>query len=243
MVNIQGITYQFKYSCYSILQLKAESSTIILEGIENLDVVDTLKNESQFIQLKYSQSKLSSSVLQKMNTFLNFLEVYLIQPDADIKFRVVTNQLFTDKNLLSMKNQKYESKELLFWKSHFEDMQKNDSKASKWNWVNFNLRDFLGKIDFEIITEKELDIECYKLLIDNYDIITDNQKLFISGLIFDIHIWTRNNKPISLQDIVENINKTKEDIAKGAENDAIKYRWIEPTGFTATSENSHLDYY
>ena len=87
-VNITGITYQFKHSCFRILQITDENTMVTLEGVEDIDLL-SLRDRNLFIQLKYSTNKLTSSVLQNMKTFVNFLEVYLIEPN--VNFRIVTN--------------------------------------------------------------------------------------------------------------------------------------------------------
>jgi hypothetical protein len=240
VVNITGITYQFKYSCFRVLQITDENTMVTLEGVEDLDLL-SLKEGNLFIQLKFSTNKLSASVLQKVNTFVNFLEVYLIESDS--RFRIVTNQQFTDKNLCAIQNQNITKPELDFWEDYFTKLQKSDLKTSKWNWDNFNLKDFLGKIEFEVISETQLDAQCKNFIIDNHNILSDNQRLFISNIFYNIHTWSINKKTITFQEIKDSIQETREDIAKGTENDAIKYRWIEPVNFINSSNTDNSDYY
>ncbi len=239
-INIQGITYQFKYSCFRILQITDENTMVRLEGVEDLDLL-SLKEANLFIQLKFSTNKLSASVLQKVNTFVNFLEVYLKEPNS--RFRVVTNQQFIDKNLCAIQKQSFSNPELSFWEEYFKKLQTNDPKISKWNWDNFNLKDFLGKIEFEIISEVQLDTQYRNLLIDNHNILSDNQRLFISDIFYNIHNWSKNKRTVAFQEIKDAIQETRENIAKGTENDAIKYKWIEPVDFTKPSNTDNLDYY
>lgn len=240
-INIQGITYQFKYCCSKILQVTNDDTLITLEGIEDLDIIEKSINENLFIQLKYSKNLLTTSGLNKMNTFTNFLEVYLL--DRNARFKIVTNQQFTDKNLCALQNQNLSKQGLVFWEDYYKKLQTTDSKSTKWNWDNFNLIDFLGKIEFEIISESQLDTQCKNLIIDNHKILTDNQRLFISDIFYNIHTWSINKKTITFQEIKDSIQETREDIARGTENDAIKYRWIESVSFINSSNADNSDYY
>jgi hypothetical protein len=240
-VNITGITYQFKYSCFKILQVNNDDTLITLEGIEDLDIIEKSNDKSFFTQLKYSKNVLTASGLNKMNTFTNFLEVYLVELNA--RFKVVTNEQFTDKNLCAIQNQNVKNSELGFWEEYFKKLRTNDPKTSKWNWDNFNLKDFLGKIEFEVISEIQLDAQCKNLIIDNHNILSDNQRLFISNIFYNIHTWSIIKKTITFQEIKDSIQETREDIAKGTENDAIKYRWIEPINFVNSSNADNSDYY
>jgi hypothetical protein len=239
-VNITGITYQFKYSCFKILQITDENTMVKLEGVEDLDLL-SLKEANLFIQLKFSTNKLSASVLQKVNTFVNFLEVYLIEPNS--RFKIVTNQQFTDPNLSAIQNQSFDKQALIFWEKYFKELPKTKPQTSNWNWGNFNLKDFLGKIEFEVISEVQLDTQCRNLLIDNHNILSDNQILFISDIFYNIHNWSKNKRTVAFQEIKDSIQETRENIAKGPENDAIKYKWIEPVDFTKPSNTDDLDYY
>lgn len=241
VVNITGITYQFKYSCFKILQIINDNTSIRLEGIEDLDIIEKAIDRSCFIQLKYSRNTLTASGLNKMNTFTNFLEVYLTEPNA--RFKIVTNQQFTDKNLCAIQKKSFNTQELLFWEKYFKELPTSEPKTSKWNWGNFNLKDFLEKIEFEIIPEVQLDAQCKNLIIDNHNILSDNQRLFISNIFYNIHIWSINKKTITFQEIKDSIQETREDIAKGTENDAIKYQWIEPINFVNSSNFDNSDYY
>ena len=241
IVNIQGITYQFKYSCYKILQVTNDDTLITLEGIEDLDIIEKSNDKSYFTQLKYSKNALTASGLNKVNTFTNFLEVYLVEYNA--RFKIVTNQQFTDKNLCAIQNQYINNPELCYWEEYFKKLRTTDSKISKWNWDNFNLKDFLGKIEFEVISEIQLDAQCKNLIIDNHNILTDNQRLFISNIFYNIHTWSINKKTITFQEIKDSVQETREDIAKGTENDAIKHEWIKPVNFTNASNTDNLGYY
>ncbi|MDI9878308.1 P-loop NTPase [Flectobacillus longus] len=240
-INIQGITYQFKYCCSKILQVTNDDTLITLEGIEDLDIIEKSISENLFIQLKYSKNLLTTSGLNKMNTFSNFLEVYLLDPNA--RFKIVTNQQFTDKNLCAVQNQNLSKQGLVFWEEYYKKLQTTEPKSAKWNWSNFNLIDFLEKIEFEIISESQLDTQCKKLIIDNHKILTDNQRLFISDIFYNIHAWSINKKTITFQEIKDSIQETREEIARGIENDAIKYRWIEPVNFINSSDADNSDYY
>ncbi len=240
-INIQGITYQFKYSCFKILQVDNDDTLITLEGIEDLDITEKSNKRSCFIQLKYSKNVLSTSALKGMNTFTNFLEVYLIEPNT--RFRIVTNQQFTDKNLCAIQKQSLNNLELSFWEEYFKKIQTSDPKALKWNWERFNLKDFLEKVEFEIISEAQLDAQCKNLIIDNHSILSDSQRLFINDIFYNIHTWSIDRRTITFQEIKDSIQKTREDIAKGTENDAIKYQWIEPISFVNSSNADNSDYY
>ncbi|MES2796232.1 MAG: hypothetical protein V4683_09710, partial [Bacteroidota bacterium] len=240
IINIQGITYQFKYSCFRILSITNNVTNVKLEGVEDVDIVDTIKEKYTLIQLKYSLNKLQFSKLKQNNAFVNFLEVYLQDTNAEIKFKIVTNNQFDDKKLIAIQNQKFSKNDLDFWDIYIKELK---NKFKLWNWSKFVLAEFLKKIEFEIISEETIDAKNENLIIQNHNIFTDNTRLFISEIFHNIFNWTRNKTTISQIELNQIIQDTKEDISKGFENEAIKYKWISEIKFSPNNNSDHTDYF
>lgn len=64
-VALAGYTYQLWYSCYLILNELNKGNTYTLEGIEDIDKIESIEkskdNVFTHIQIKYSANKQSSS--------------------------------------------------------------------------------------------------------------------------------------------------------------------------------------
>ena len=176
-IALTGFTYQFLYSCYLILSEIDENTVFYLEGIEDIDkirLVD-LDDCNTHIQLKYSTQKQDASFLK--DVLKNYLEVYLI--DKNRNFKLIYDFQVAKGNLSKLFDNCLNITSNTYWANIIEQIKEENPF---WNWSDFSYDSFMSKLSFKKIEKSTLSQEIEKLLIDTYDIVTDNISLFANGL-------------------------------------------------------------
>lgn len=233
-IALSGFTYQFLYSCYVILSEMNENTVFNLEGIEDIDKIIRIDSNDfiTHIQLKYSTQKQNSSFLK--DVLKNYLEAYLI--DKKRKFKLVYDFMVTKGNLYKLFENKLDTTADIYWKKIIEQIKEENPH---WNWNTFSYKEFLSSLSFEKKEKKTLSSEIEKLLISNYDIITDNISLFANGLKICCLEKMEHRNSINKNELDAVILSIKDDISKGVHNPA--YSWIKKVDFEA-SDSTEMDY-
>lgn len=236
-----GYDYQVLYSCYILLTfLDDQDKMITLEGIEDVDTysVDLNNKENiEHIQLKQSVNKQDASFLKDI--LKNFIEVYL--NDNNRKFKLVYDFTVADGNLKKIFNNNLDQKTYAYWQ---EIITRFKQENPNWNWIDFNFQVFLSHLFFENFKKNELAFKVEKLLIDNFDINTGNEKLFVNGLYVLCFNKMKNRENITLELLLRAIQDIKDNIAKGFQNPA--YQWISRIDFdniTSSVFQNTFEYY
>ena len=150
-----------------------------LEGIEDIDKIESIEksNDDVFthIQIKYSANKQSSSFLK--NVLKNFLEIYL--NDNNRKFILVYDFEVSEGHLKKLINGELDGKSNQYWKRIIGAIKEDNEK---WDWDNFIYDDFISVLDFKKVPDNKLKENIERLLIDKFEITTDNVKLYIEAI-------------------------------------------------------------
>lgn len=235
-IALSGFTYQFLYSSFLILSEVDKTTAFLLEGIEDIDKYkcEIKSNSITHIQLKYSTVKQDASFLT--DVLKNYLEAYLI--DKTHSFKLVYDFDVSKGNLSKLFNDKLDDTSKKHWREKIDNIKASNST---WNWQGFSFEDFIGKLSFERVSKDQLTIEIEKLLIDKYEILNDNISLYANGI--NILCLEKMEKRESvnkfeLDSIIQNI---KDDINKGAENEA--HKWIKKIDFEASTVSDGESYF
>lgn len=224
---LRGYSYQLLYSCFTIISNNDEKIFFKLEGIEDIDRIDQFEDSNDIhIQLKYSINKQDASFLPEV--LKNFLEVYLV--NSNKKFKLVYDFPVARGNLNDIFNSNLTEKSYDYWKNVVLNIKKDNST---WNWVSFDFDKFISHISFENKEKKILIDEIEKVLINKYDITTDNISLFVNGLQVFCLEKMKERGLVSKNDIDKLIASIKDDISKGYQNPA--HSWIEKISFSASN--------
>lgn len=219
-VALAGYTYQLWYSCYLILNELDKENTYKLEGVEDIDQIESIEKNKDgvvtHIQIKYSDNKQSSSFLK--NVLKNFLEIYL--NDNNRKFILVYDFEVREGHLKKLINDELDSKSNQYWKSIISDIKEDNEK---WEWDNFSYDEFMSVLDFKKVPDNKLKENIERLLIDNFEIKTDNVKLYIEAISSLCLNKMKNRGLINDRDIVKTMSDTQDLIEKGACNPAAKF--------------------
>lgn len=235
---LMGYSYQLLYSCYIALNfLDKDNKVIKLEGIEDIDTYRTIINDSvtiEHIQLKYSKDKQDANFLSDI--LKNYLEVYLADDKTRNRyFKLVYDMAIAKGNLSKLIDGKLDYKSKVYWDTKIRKIQ---SENSDWDWVNFNCEDFYKQLRFEGLSKKDIIIEIERLIIDKFNIDTGSEKLFLNALFYNIFHKAQSREEIRYIELLNIIQNTKDDIAKGFQNPA--YSWIDKIDFDRLS-NEKID--
>lgn len=243
-INIQGIYYQFYYSCKTLLDNlnNANSHSVRLEGIEDVDIINQINvGYSTYIQLKYASKKpITASDLWSRGVIQNYLEVYL-GGNTECNFKLAHNNQFNDKNIIAIQSKSKLNSDLVYWETKIEELKQG--KGVNYDWSNFKLNDFLDKISFEVITIDELHKQIIKQLNAKFKITFGNTEQYLKALFYHIFLWSISRTEVTHSDIEAIINSVSEDIAKGSHNPAIQNRWLEKINFNIESQKNVDDYF
>lgn len=223
-IALSGFSYQMLYSCYLILNEIDALTQFHLEGIEDIDSI-CLENGTQtveHIQIKYSSKSQDASFLKPV--LKNMLEVYLANKNR--KFKLVYDFKLAKGNMSKLFSGALDISSQSYWERIVGEIQ---NENSDWDWENFEFIVFINNISFENIKRDTLQFSIEKILIDKYDIITDNVVLFVNGI--KVCCWDNmSNRELvynwQIDTIIQNI---KDDIAKGIQNPA--HHWIKRIRF------------
>ena len=234
-IALRGYSYQFLYSCYLMLSCKDENTVFNLEGIEDIDKIVSTSDEQKtmHIQLKYSENKQDASFMKSV--LKNFLEAYLL--DKNRAFKLVYDFSVAKGHLSKLVNNILDSDELQYWKATVDEI-KNENP--QWNWNQLDFDDFISKISYENIKKAVLAERVEMALIENYDITTDNIKLFANSIKMFCFEKMETRSAVSLNDLKHQIELVKFDISKGAENPA--HGWIEKVNFNELTDQKSSYY-
>lgn len=209
-IALTGFTYQFLYSCYLILSTYDANTFFYLEGIEDIDKI-TIENEfnnTTHIQLKYSTKKQDASFLKEV--LKNYLEAYLINKER--KFKLIYDFDVAQGHLSKLFYDQLDSSTHNYWQNIINTIKEENSD---WNWVDFSYDDFIDTLSFERKEKSILCDEIEKLLIKNYEIMTDNISIFANGLkVFCLEKMEQRGK-INRNELDRLITEIKDDISKG----------------------------
>lgn len=235
-VALLGFTYQYLYSCYLILTQMDNTTTFYLEGIEDIDYIRCLGESATpvHIQLKYSSVRQDASFLK--DVLKNFLEAYLI--DKHRNFKLVYDFSVAKGHFSNLIDGKVDEATFLYWNNIVTEIRDNNSH---WNWSDFSFSDFLSRLSFEYKIKDSLEKEIEAVLIDTYNIVTDNIKLFANSLKYCCLETMTQRKGICKADLDNLIQSVKDDIAKGAFNPALG--WIKKIDYTSSAPGTDTGYY
>lgn len=240
-LNINGIVFQCKYALLKVLTFLNDSSNadsfqnsyIRLEGIEDIDLhAITLAGTTgdNYIQVKSTKQKLDASTFWNMKVLQNFLEAY--SENKNSTFTLVHCTSFAKghmQNLIKfvLHGQKMPSDTFEYWRTkiHTYLTEINISDDS------MDILHFFQQLQFEKISEAELNHANEKAFIQSFDENNGNEKCYLTSLLWSILDWSRERKLVSKNDINSVIENVREDIAKGAINPAIHGRWLERIRF------------
>lgn len=253
--SIQGFFFQFKYAAWQLLSYLNQhqepgTGYIRLEGIEDVDFMAVTGSGTQveFAQVKHSKNKMDAGGFWKTGALQNFAEVYLKLTNSH--FRLVHNMDLAGGNLrnivdFSAGDESLSAETLQYWNDKFTGLQRFQKEkieeAKKngrdflfwdWDWSSFDIEDFLGRLKFEKVSERFINSEIQRLIIDVYGVMTGNERQYIRALDSFILESSRCRAKLNYQDLVELFESVKEDIAKGAINPAVQNRWIEAADFS-----------
>ena len=170
---LRGYSYQLLYSCLVILNA-AEKESFRLEGVEDIDVVDSTTTH---IQIKYSRSIKDASFLDAI--LKNFVEVYLI--DTSRQFKLVYDFPVKDGNLKHLIQKNPTPNSTTFWKNKIEIIKRDNPY---WNWDLFEYERFFSQLSFEYVSKDCLETQLESSLINSFGITTDNLELYSNALKF-----------------------------------------------------------
>lgn len=235
-VALSGFTYQFVYSCYLLLSEADNNTMFTFEGLEDIDHYECdMKSERKtHIQLKHSESKKNASFLK--DVFKNYLEVYLFDKSRD--FKLVYDFDIATGNFSKLRDGNLDKESKEYWE---EVINKIKQENSQWNWEGFSCDDFLGKTSFEKRAKDDLASEIEKLLIEKYDITTDNIKLYANGIKICCLQKMEKREDIGKKDLDIIIQDIKDDISKGDHNPA--HNWIKAVDFSisGSTDDSYFE--
>lgn len=218
-----------------MLSCKDENTVFNLEGIEDIDKIVSTSDEQKtmHIQLKYSENKQDASFMKSV--LKNFLEAYLL--DKNRAFKLVYDFSVAKGHLSKLVNNILDSDELQYWKATVDEI-KNENP--QWNWNQLDFDDFISKVSYENIKKAVLAERVEIALIENYDITTDNIKLFANSIKMFCFEKMETRSAVSLNDLKHQIELVKFDISKGAENPA--HGWIEKVNFNELTDQESSYY-
>ncbi|WP_099203896.1 P-loop NTPase [Scatolibacter rhodanostii] len=233
-IALTGFTYQFLYSCYLILSEIDENTVFYLEGIEDIDKISLKDSDDciSHIQLKYSTQKQDASFLK--DVLKNYLEAYLINKNRN--FKLIYDFQVASKNLSKLFDCSLDTTSNNYWAKIIEKIKEENPF---WNWNNFSYDSFISKLSFEKKEKSTLSREIEKLLIDTYDIVTDNISIFANGLKICCLEKMEHRNSINKNELDTVILNIKDDISKGVHNPA--HSWIKKVVFES-GENTQTDY-
>ena len=252
-LNINGIVFQCKYALLKVLTFLNDSSNadsfqnsyIRLEGIEDIDLhTITLAGTTgdNYVQVKSTKQKLDASTFWNMKVLQNFLEAY--SENKNSTFTLVHCTSFAKGHMLNLikfvlHGQKMPSDTFEYWRTkiHAYLTEINISTDS------IDILHFFQQLQFEKVSETELNHANEKAFIQNYDENNGNEKCYLTTLLWSMLDWSRERKLVSKKDIISVIENVKEDIAKGAINPAVQGRWIEAIRFQHTDPTQALGYF
>ncbi len=223
-IALKGYSYQLLYSSYLILSESDENTEFYFEGIEDLDQVKQVEvsNSITHIQIKYSTIRQNASFLS--DVLKNFLEIYLL--DNVRNFKLVFDFSVAKGHMSKLFESDLDEQSTLYWKSVVEKIK---SENFLWNWNNFSFEDFVSKLSFEKVERNYLIDEIEKKLIQEYDITTENVKLFANA--FKICCLNKmvERSFLNKREVDVLVQDVKDDINKGTHNPA--YKWIKKIFF------------
>ncbi len=233
-IALRGYSYQFLYSCNLILASDPET-IFILEGIEDVDTIKCSNGgaETSHIQLKYSTQRQDASFMDSI--LKNYLEVYLI--DKNRQFKLVYDFSVATGNLSKLFSGNLDKASKEFWETKVDGIKR---ETPLWNWNNFVFNDFIARLSFENVKKSSLEKSIEDLLINNFEIDTDNVSLFANGIKLLCFDKMESRGEISHCDISKSIEAIKFDISKGPQNPA--HAWIQRLQFFKDNEYSS-EYY
>lgn len=235
-IALSGFTYQFLYSCYLILSEKNENVSFVLEGLEDIDryKCNVQSDKVTHIQIKYSTQKKDASFMKDI--LKNYLEVFLL--DNTHEFKLIYDFDIAQGNLKKLINNSLDEKSEKYWNKIIEQIMEENIQ---WDWNNFSSSFFLSKISFEKQVKDELSLEIEKLLIERYNITTDNIKLYANGIKVCCLEKMECRESLSRKEIDSIIYNIKEDISKGIKNPA--HGWIEKIKFNIPKDTDEKSYF
>lgn len=236
-VALRGFAYQFLYSCYLILSTNDVNTVFHLEGIEDIDKITVEKNSNKemHIQLKFSTIKQSAGFLKSV--LKNFLEAYLI--DKNREFKLVYDFDVANGDLSKILSNKLDSYSNNKWKNVISEIEEENAG---WNWRGFSYENFMKVLHFERKKKEELCVEIEKLLIDNYEIMTDNIVMYANALKIRCLEKMEQRGSINKDEVDILIASTTDNISKGTKNPA--HGWIRKVIFDYSDiKNTDFDYY
>jgi hypothetical protein len=242
-IALTGFDYQCLYSCYTLLKsLSDETALVRLEGFEDIDTyILEEKKQIQHIQVKYSESIQDASYLKSI--LKNFLEVYLYDISSNSRtFVLIYDFDIADgyfKKLVNLRdNGKLDNEATEYWINIIKEIKEN---TPNWNWERYCFEDFLKCLKFERVNRGSIQVSIETMLIERYDISTNNEILYARSLFYLCFSKMKNRESINKSELDKYILEVREDISRGAVNPAV--HWIKPIDFRKISASNDGMYY
>lgn len=230
-VNLRGIGFQLLYACHrSLLELTETTGTKIqLEGLEDVDVVNVIRNE--FVQLKTSINPIDASGFWNMGVLKNFMDVFKLDPKA--KFLLVHNAQISKGHLDDLIKTKSDVGE--FWKQKFLE------SSIDLDGVDFS--QFLSVINYKFITEDELINSITKQLIERFQLNEGVQDRYLHALFYNILFWSKNRETIDYTHLSMVMQEVTDSFSKPILNPSIQFNWVRKISFTTNSTGGEDGYF
>lgn len=210
--TIKGYFYQFDYAILKLLELSKDSDTIILEGIEDVDIETA--NEETAVQCKYyakteyNHSKISKPIRLMLNHYADVkkgsikrisYKLYGYFESGQAKLSLPINLIFLKENFLTYTEKKIK-------KYHYNDLGLSDT----------DLNDFLSLLTIEItaLSYEEQLTKTFSLLkkqfgcneFESEHFFYNNALKVIKDISVDSNI---SNRKISKSDFIKRIDKSQ----------------------------------
>lgn len=241
IIALTGFHFQTLYSIFVILEfIKDENTKIKLEGIEDIDKIESKTTEIiEHIQLKYSKNKQSAEFMKSI--LKNYLEIYLFDKKNKYRFfKLVYDCEISNGNLEKMISNKLDDTSRKYWNKVIDEIK---AENKHWDWNNFITDEFIIQLKFEKRKREDLILNIEKKIIERYEVNVGNERLYAYSLSFLCFNSMKNRECIDYFKLEKWIQDIKDDINKGEKNPA--YQWIEKIDFDKIEKttNISLEYY
>ena len=233
---LKGYSYQILCSCYLILSSENEDASFTLEGIEDVDCIES-KNTGDItthIQLKHSSNQKDASFLKDI--LKNFLEVYLL--DQKRFFKLIYDFPVANGNLKKLLDSRLDNKTHKYLKEVISSIQ---IEHPSWNWTKFDFNSFLSKVSYERIEKNLLETSIENALIEKFDINTNNLTLYANSIqVFCLNKMIQRAN-VTFNELQSLIHKVTFDISRGHQNPA--HSWIQKISFPTVNETIDCSFF
>lgn len=228
-INIRGIGFQLCYSVFRILSeldSRHAEKEIRLEGVEDLDVIDTIEIDgTEYIQLKSSINTIDAARFWSMNVLQNFYTVHKI--NAQAKFILIYNFPIAKGRINNLFSKTLLQDDFNFWIDKFNEFEPAID--------DLRLKEFISQISFERVDENQLWDKSKRLLIENYQISQDTAERYLNAVFYFAFKRATAREVIRQVDLAKVIQIVTDSFSKAPKNAAIEHNWIQEVFFDSNS--------